>query len=268
MRRAHSGIVRSLGIHTDLVLNAGRSLVTDGDGYAVVRTPSNPGFYFGNFLILGHPPGHADLSKWEDAFDRAFGAEPDVRHAAFACAGRMLASAREAFSAAGYTIDEMTVLTGEAVLAAPLPAGIDLRAMRGDADWDQQMAMQMASRPPAHGEEEYRPFKERQIAHHRSLADRGLWLGAFEANRLLGSCGIFPAASGYARYQDVTVDPRYRRRGIARALVATAGAWALEQPGVRTLVIVSESEQAWRIYQRVGLRAAQDETRLWKARRE
>lgn len=268
MRRAHNGIVSSLGIRTDLVLNAGRSSVTEGREYAVVRTPSNPGFYFGNFLILGQPPGRRDLAKWETAFDRAFRDEPEVRHVAFACAGRMLASAREAFSAAGYTIDEMTVLTGNAVCAVATPAGIDLRAMRGDSDWDRQMAMQMASRPPAHGEEEYQLFKERQIAHHRSLAEHGLWLGAFEGDRLAGSCGIFPAGSEFARYQDVTVDPRYRRRGIARALVAAAGAWALEQPGVRTLVIVSESEEACRIYRRAGLRAVQDESRLWKARRE
>lgn len=45
-----------LGLRSELmVLGLGGSLVEDRDEWLVVRTPSNPGFWWGNFLVLPHP---------------------------------------------------------------------------------------------------------------------------------------------------------------------------------------------------------------------
>ena len=45
-----------LGWRTDLdVLTRSGSTITSGDGHLIVRTPANPGYYWGNFLCVTDP---------------------------------------------------------------------------------------------------------------------------------------------------------------------------------------------------------------------
>ena len=65
--------VRSLGFRTDLALleRAGSTIEDCGD-HLVVRTPSNPTFYWGNFLLLDHVPAADRVDAWLDRFVAAF----------------------------------------------------------------------------------------------------------------------------------------------------------------------------------------------------
>ena len=56
--------IRSLGWRTDLIFPRFDGVVTDRGDYLVVRTPSNPGFYWGNFLLLDAPAGPL-ADSWE-----------------------------------------------------------------------------------------------------------------------------------------------------------------------------------------------------------
>ena len=65
--------IKSLGLRSDLMLAAHESIIQETDDYLVVKTPSNPGFYWGNFLVFKEPPsvrdaqlGHA--KSWEYFF--------------------------------------------------------------------------------------------------------------------------------------------------------------------------------------------------------
>lgn len=55
--------VRSLGYRTDLIFPAFDGQITDRGDYLVVRTPSNPTFYWGNFLLFDRPPGDGDFER-------------------------------------------------------------------------------------------------------------------------------------------------------------------------------------------------------------
>ena len=50
--------VTSLGLRTDVALRVleGAEVIDRGD-HLVVRSLGNPGFWWGNFLLLGAPPG-------------------------------------------------------------------------------------------------------------------------------------------------------------------------------------------------------------------
>ena len=56
--------VRSLGYRTDLIFPAFDGQITDRGDYLVVRTPSNPTFYWGNFLLFDRPTGDGDIERW------------------------------------------------------------------------------------------------------------------------------------------------------------------------------------------------------------
>ena len=83
---------RSLAWRTDLaLLLAAGSEVDDRGDHLVVRTPANPGFYWGNFLLLDVPAGErsARMTEPPDRMESAGAAF----HAAVAEGFRTLAAA-------------------------------------------------------------------------------------------------------------------------------------------------------------------------------
>ena len=48
--------IQSLGYRTDLFFPRFDGEVTDRGDYIVIRTPSNPTYHWGNFLLFNQPP--------------------------------------------------------------------------------------------------------------------------------------------------------------------------------------------------------------------
>jgi len=248
--------VRSLGYRTDLIFSAFNGEVIDRGDHLVIRTPSNPTFYWGNYLLFNTPPRAGDFKRWRDLFTLEIGSPPDVRHQTYGwdtTHGEV--GAVEAFLEDGFELARQTVLTAQR-LAAPAPPAkaVAIRHLRSDDDWLRALENQVRCREPAHDEAGYRKFKERQMASYRSMsgAGKGEWFGAFSGEDLLADLGIFHAGQ-LARYQSVETRPEYRRQGIAGNLVYQAGQYALTHFGVDTLVIVADHEStASRLYRSVG----------------
>ena len=57
--------IKSLGFRTDVALRVleGAEVIDRGD-HLVVRSPDNPGFWWGNFLLLDAPPGRGTADAW------------------------------------------------------------------------------------------------------------------------------------------------------------------------------------------------------------
>jgi GNAT superfamily N-acetyltransferase len=260
--------IRTLGLRTDLSIERERSIVTEHRGFVAVRTPCNPGYHFGNSLIFDRAPQSGDEQRWPQLFEAVFAGDPQVRHAAFAWSeddGEV-----HGFLARKYTQQRRAVLTASTVRTFELPAGLHVRELHGDEDWHAQYELGMATREAVYEEAGYTQFKAAQVAYHRAIAERfGMWLGTFDGARLVGSCGIFAAGDGNARYRDVGVLPAYRNRGIARALVSAAGRLAIERFGAKRLVIVAEADDfPRRIYERCGFTLLERERALWISARE
>ncbi|HKU66531.1 MAG TPA: GNAT family N-acetyltransferase [Candidatus Baltobacteraceae bacterium] len=262
--------MRTLGLRTSLVLDGHRNSVEEHPGFIAVRTPSNPGYFFGNFLLYDRAPQTGDADRWTGEFERIFRDERGVRHAAFAWSivedepGEI-----GPFVERGYTYQESSVLAASAVRGFALPGGLHVRPLHSDADWDAQVELGLANREEQYEAEPYARFKRAQVAHHRYIAQQfGAWLGVFDGDRLAGSCGIFSAGEGIARYQDVGVHPAYRNRGIAHSLIGEAARFANERLRAAQLVIVAAADGfARRIYERAGFTLCAREGALWIAHR-
>ncbi|WP_216319976.1 GNAT family N-acetyltransferase [Deinococcus aestuarii] len=256
--------LRSLGYHTDLaLLRLEGSQLEEADGYTIVRTPGNPTFWWGNFLLLDAPPQPGSLDTWLARFKEA---HPHARHVTFGVDttdGTLDDRAASEFVAAGFTLGKNTVLTAsETTPHRPLPPGVTLCPLTSDADWeaalDLRLAVNAADAQPHEGAS-YRVFAGRKLAALRAAgeAGHGAYFGAFEDGRLLAGLGVYDAGEGVARYQNVETHPGARSRGLAGNLVHFAGEWARESLAARTLVIVADPEShAQRLYERVGFRRA------------
>ncbi len=72
--------LKSLAFATDVAIRSMEgATVSPRDGYLVVRTPDNPSFWWGNFLLLAEPPEPGSAGRWLARFAAEF---PGARHVA------------------------------------------------------------------------------------------------------------------------------------------------------------------------------------------
>jgi GNAT superfamily N-acetyltransferase len=251
--------VESLGYRTDLMLRVLEgSSITDRGGYLVVRTPANPEYWWGNFLLLPASAWPDDAAIWISRFAEAF---PAARHLAFGIDATTVAGdAPAGFLAAGLKAQLHTVLTASSVREPPRPNRVaQIRRLDGDADWAQALELRLACSDhvadPAGAQ-----FERRRTHQARLLAEagHGACFGAFLDDRLVAQLGVFSDGSGTARYQNVETHPAARRQGLAGTLVYQAGQHALTEMAARLLVIVADpGYHAIRVYRSVGFADAQ-----------
>ncbi len=250
--------VTSLGYRTDLaLLERSGSVIEDRGDHLVVRTPSNPTFYWGNFLLLDHLPPADRTQEWLDRFAAA---HPNARHRAFGFdVADGAIEALSGFARRGFTTQSSVVMTASAVHPPPRPdSSADYRAVESDHDWRQSLELQIACHEGY--DESSRQFVERRNEANRALvADgRGGWFGAFVDERLVSQMGLVDVGVGLARFQSVETHPDFRGRGLAGTLVHFVSRFGFDRLGARTLVMVADPEYvAIRIYRSVGFTASE-----------
>jgi len=250
--------IRSLGYRTDLIFNRFSGVVADGGDCVVVRTPSNPGYYWGNYLIFRDPPGDDALPEWKRRFHQEIASRQPAPHFAFGWDSPAGERGRvEPFLAEGFILNENVVLTTDAVSPPPHPNGeVSIRPLTTDGEWAQALENQVACHAAEFALPAYRVFKERQMGEYRRMAAAGLgaWFGAFLEGRMVADLGVY-VDGPVARFQAVETHPDFRRRGICATLVYEAAHHAQAALGAERLVMVADEHyHAARIYESLGFR--------------
>ena len=257
--------IRSLAFRTDLMVRrlAG-SHVSEHPDHLVVRTPHNPDFWWGNFVLVGTPERSGGPREWRALFDREL---PDAGHVAIGLDTLDgWAGPPDELAAIGVAADVFEVLTAGELREPPHPHREAVcRPLAGDADWAAALELTLAVWR-AEGEDSpvQARFAERRLAEARGLAAAGAGrrYGAFVDGELRASLGVVAGEDGLARFQTVETHPDWRRRGIAGTLVHAAGMSALAA-GARTLVIVAEQEGTpIRLYRSLGFAARERQVEL------
>jgi GNAT superfamily N-acetyltransferase len=238
-------IVRSLALTTELALAATRGTIIDRGDYVVIETPDDPGYAYGNLLVLPAPPQVGEVAYWTRKFEAELG-KPGITHVTFWWDGATgdLGAERELI-AANFALELNLVMTATQVTASPSPLPIR-ELVPGELELTHDLAWALGDRH----DENYREFLRRRAHWQRSLVERGLakFFGAFDGSELVASLGLV-AMKHVARYQDVQTSPNFRKRGLAGALLATAAA-AL--PAERYVIMAAPGGEAERVYRRVG----------------
>jgi ribosomal protein S18 acetylase RimI-like enzyme len=242
----------STGYRTDIALRALEgSQVTEYADCVVVRSPANPGFRWGNFVLLREPPRPGAARHWTALFRREF---PQADYTALGVDVTAASEvAADEFLAAGLRRSVDSVLTATSVRVPPHVNGdADYRPLATDEDWSQAAALSSACFPGGPADQEF--MRLRMSARRRLTEDgHGAWFGAFRRERLSAQLGIFITAGGVARFQDVETHPDARRQGLAGSLVYAAARHGLDGLAARTLVMVADPDgDAIRLYRSLG----------------
>lgn len=257
--------IQSLGFRTDLaLLQKAGSQVEDRGTHLVIRTPDNPTYFWGNFLLLAQPPAPGGEREVVGAFRTEF---PVATHVSIGIDVTEDPGDMQAWRDAGLTVDVATVLSASAVVQPLAPIGdVEVRALESDDDWEQRARLGQVLYPST-SEESYLAFARGKNAQERALAgadgEGGARYGAFVDGTLVSTAGIFLTEPGLARFQTVETHPDHRRQGIGAAVVHAAGRHALEKLGAERLVIVADTDaDAIRIYRRLGFEDVQRQVML------
>jgi hypothetical protein len=244
----------SLAHQTDLMLARFQGEVKDHGRYITVKTPANPGYHWGNYIIFDHPPAAGDFKRWKELYRREFTHYPEIKHMTFAW-DQPDPGQTDEFLQAGFHLDKSVVLTTAQVQRPPkFNETVTVRPLHSEQDWEQTTLLQILCRSQDHEPMSYEKYKRAQMANFREMSRAGLggWFGAFLNGKLVGDLGVFHQ-NGIARYQQVSTHPDYRRLGVCGTLVHATACHALERFGTKTLVMVADSEyHAARIYESVG----------------
>jgi ribosomal protein S18 acetylase RimI-like enzyme len=246
--------IKSLGYRTDLLLlELSGSVFRDAGEYVVVRTPDNPGFWWGNFLLYRTPFAPGDAKTRLETFRQEF---PAAQHVALGIDSvDAEIGAEDELAAAGFDIERSVVMTASEVVAPRRPnEESTYRLLGSDDDWEQLVQQSLAT-ADMEVDEGYVLFTRRKLAAKRKLveAGHGKWFGAFDGDRLQSSLGLMFDGKGLARFQNVQTSPEDRGRGLASTLVHRASTYGLTEGGARTLVMVADPEYlAIRIYRALG----------------
>ena len=248
--------LRSLGYRTDLFVCAFDGQVEDRGRYVVVRTPSNPLFWWGNFLLYPEAPDASAADSWQGDHAREL---PDIKT-------KLLTWDRpdgttgevEPFLRAGYEIDVSSLLTATSATlrrSSRHASDVEVVALDADAQWEgAKRALTNAFAVTTGGSmEDLRDFMDRQFARFRAMQERGhgQWDGAVVDGEIAASLGIVRERE-LGRFQLVGTDPKFARRGVCSTLVHEAGRRALAQ-GVSTLVMSADATyHAAKVYESVG----------------
>jgi ribosomal protein S18 acetylase RimI-like enzyme len=257
---------RSLVNATDVDVLPASSTVVERDGYCVVRTPSNPTYYWGNYVLFREPPRAGDRDVWEQVFAREHGsdAERGSHHVALAwdVVDGELGEAEAELASAGYEIEmSLALVAGPSDLTRHPRAAGDVVVRRldpapgADAEaWAAVTELQVASREPGHEEEHYRAYNARWLADRRErfVAGDGGWYVAELDGEVIGSCGVV-VTDGRGRFQAVDTAESHRRRGVASRLVVEVGRDPVARFGATRLVIVADADyHAAGLYESLG----------------
>lgn len=240
-------MVLSLGWQTDLaVLRLGRSVIEEHPDHLVVRTPENPKYHWGNFVLVTDPGAADDARSWLAVFEATF---PSAAHRAIGLTGEP--SDVAAWAEAGLELERSDVLVATDPLpATATPTDYAVRPLSTTADWDSSTLLRETAYP-GHGD-----FERLSTESRAAMAARGevTWFGAFAGDQLAAELGIVPINGDLARYQSVLTHPDHRRRGLTRHLLGVADAHARSTGATTTVIIADQDSDPGRLYRAAGFR--------------
>lgn len=249
----------TLGWQTDLIFARFDGVITERPDCLVVRTPSNPLYYWGNCLILPSPPRDDDVQHWMRRFDDEIAAlQPDSRHVAIGFDAQAPHEPLVSWHNAGFEVFSTVALRlRPAALRSPpkpMPADFKFRVLDLPVGLDAAVDLQCEVDGGTHSPASYREHRKRQMRRHQAMQEAGLghWFGVWQGPAMVADCGLF-RSGGLGRFQMVGTHPAWRRRGLCTAMVHAVCEFGFQQMGLSELVMCADpGDVAIGIYESLG----------------
>jgi len=262
-------LISSLVWATDVDVLASDHTLERRDGYWVVQSPSNPTFWWGNFLLFDDAPGAGDGERWEALFAQEFAARLDVTHCSLAWdrVDGEAGAAQQELVARGFELEWTSGLIARPEQLTEQERAnrdVEIRALDPAGDerlWEAVIDIQVAGEPEEFGGTDYHlgflRARQAELRDMFSTGKRGAWYVAMLDGLVTSSLGVV-VTERRARFQAVETASPYRRRGIASRLVFDAARDAAAKCSIDHFVIAADPDyHAIGIYEGLGFERAE-----------
>jgi ribosomal protein S18 acetylase RimI-like enzyme len=249
--------LKSLGYKTDLIFTSLDGEILNRGSHLVIKTLSNPNYFWGNLVIFESAPKRGDLFHWKALFKSEF-TDPAIYHMTFAWDKEEIGEIEE-FLKEGFSLEKALVLTATRKdICLPLKhhPNVQIRPLKSESEWEETLQIQIACGGGALSKYEWEKFYRSQGSRYQKLiaTGKGQWFCAVLESRIVGGLGIFQDGD-MGRFQIVSVHPKYQRQGICGSLVYESAKYAFEKMQISKLVMVADEEyHAAKVYESVGFR--------------
>lgn len=243
-----------LGWHTDLaVLRLNGAQVDEHADHLVVRSPDNPLYRWGNFVLVTDLARVDEPERWLTVFEQEF---PEAPYRAIGLVAAPQDPDR--WSALDLELDHDDVLAAETCPEpTTVPQGYLVKQIADAIEWEQSTGLrtkEFASEDPHEAEFERRSTRTRIEA---SKTGKVAWFGAFHGDLLVAELGIVLCGDGVARYQAVVTAAEHRRHGLAGHLLGVAAQWAADRRARSWVIVAEDGGEAARLYRSRGFAPAE-----------
>jgi ribosomal protein S18 acetylase RimI-like enzyme len=213
----------------------------------VLLTPSLPLVHYLNKLSLD-PETHATVEELTDEIEAVF-AEAGLAHRKVVCEGEVGASLAPAFQARGWKREELLVMLHRGPMPPVDTAGVDeVEPAEVEPVW----AEGMRASPEIRGEEEVRQLVAAQ--HRRRIAVDVRYFAARVDGEIASYCELFSDGQT-GQIESVMTLERFRRRGLAKAVVTRALAESRSIGHELTFLEADADDWPKELYRRLGFEA-------------
>jgi RimJ/RimL family protein N-acetyltransferase len=246
------------GWRSELIVHRHDAQVVERADCIVVRTPDNPTFYWGNFLLLPDVPADASLGHWLQRFHGEIAvAQPLSRHVAIGVNAPPRGAELPAWQRAGFELlrSDVMRLEPDALRAPPRAArgAVQVRAADLAREIEAFVELQCAD-TQGHPLDDYRDYRSLKMAALARMHAKGdaMWFGLWCDGTLAADCGLVRDGT-WGRFQHVSTHPQWRRRGLCTALVHAVSAWGFEHWQLRRITMIADPDDvAIGIYRSLG----------------
>ncbi len=252
---------KSVGIQTNLIFHRFSGIIETRDAYVVVKTPSRPGFFWGNFIIMPNPPKEEDFQTWTEIFEREIGARHKTGFMTFTWDDpNGVEGELGSFKDFGFTLSKSVMLTSTSVnRPSKYNESLTIKPLESDEEWSHYADIHFDPEWEYGSPEGQRKFLSDEASHLRKMVEAGMGcrFGAFVENRPIAELGVYWDGI-VARFSNVGTHRDFRRLGACSTLVHHASRYVLERSPKITLVMAADPEyHAAKIYESVGFRPTQ-----------
>lgn len=253
----------TLGNYTDMIFHSNSASITRKEFYTVIKTPGNPYYYFGNYLIFHDALDRYSLETIESIFAEEFSSDSRIGHVAFSWPYND-SDLIDQYMSSGYIYDKNLVmsLTERKDLNIPLHVShLTIRQFE-DGDWEQWMLLELEEIDDCSKSQHELFLRGLQRDYQHLIENRlGAWYGAYIDNQLVASAGIF-YESNIGRFQRIRTKPSYRGLGICKTLMYKI---CSDYCHLNTIVVVADTAYyAKKIYADLGFKDAGYQVSLYK----
>ena len=240
---------------TDFFFLKEGGIVEEFEDYILIKTPNNPTFYFGNYLLLKNAPKSDQRADLEKLFDEIITVK-ETRHYNF-CWTDPSKEDYSDFINAGYEYQvclSLVAYKDDLIVPKRLNEEIEIRAFDGESDWQKWLELEIEEREPSSTEEGFTVYIEKKKTKYLKMCEKGKgnFYGAFINGELAASAGLF-FEDGVGRFQMVVTRTKHRRKGICTTLIYTMMKKYFQKLDYLVIVAV-EGYHALDIYKNLGFK--------------